>query len=215
MWVSNSASLRIPCPNGFLTPETTDGTITMIRHDGKATKGPFPGGGLTIPWGIAVAGEDNVWVANFYAHRLSHSCGHDSGRCPPGAKTGTPISPESGYAFDGLTRNTGVAIDRSGNVWLANNWKNQPNPAGKPGRLRGRRLRGARGADRDAVDRAADQAPGPVHSSRERVWAGMAGPVAGTAGSGLGSASRSAAMTARRASPDRFTKARMPPAIIT
>ena len=83
MWVSNSASLRIPCPDGFLTPETTDGTIPMIRHDGKATKGPLPGGGLTIPWGIAVDGDDNVWVANFYAQRLSHFCGHDSGRCPP------------------------------------------------------------------------------------------------------------------------------------
>jgi hypothetical protein len=133
IWVANSASLRIPCPNGFLTPETTDGTITMIRHDGKATKGPFIGGGLTIPWGIAVDGDDNVWVANFFSRRLSHFCGRDPGNCPPGARTGSPISPESGYAFDGFTRNTGVAIDRSGNVWVANNWKNQPNPAGNPG----------------------------------------------------------------------------------
>ncbi len=133
MWVSNSASLRVPCPNGFLTPQTTDGSIIMIRHDGKATKGPFTGGGLTIPWGIAVDGDDNVWVANFFAQRLSHFCGRDPGACPPGSKTGSPISPDGGYAFDGLTRNTGVAIDRSGNVWVANNWKNQPNPAGNPG----------------------------------------------------------------------------------
>lgn len=42
-------------------------------------------------------------------------------------------SPDGGYAFDGLTRNTGVAIDPSGNVWLTNNWLNQPNPIGNPG----------------------------------------------------------------------------------
>jgi sugar lactone lactonase YvrE len=133
MWVANSASLRVPCPNGFLTPQATDGTITMVRHDGKATMGPFSGGGLTIPWGIAVDGDDNVWVANFYAQRLSHFCGRDPGKCPPGAGTGSPISPSAGYAFDGFTRNTGVAIDRSGNVWVANNWKNEPNPVGNPG----------------------------------------------------------------------------------
>ena len=39
----------------------------------------------------------------------------------------------SGYGFDGLVRNTGVAVDPSGNVWLCNNWKEVPvqaNPGG-------------------------------------------------------------------------------------
>jgi hypothetical protein len=49
------------------------------------------------------------------------------------AETGTPISPDGGYAFNGLTRNTGVQVDPSGNVWLTNNWKNMPNPLGNPG----------------------------------------------------------------------------------
>ncbi len=55
--------------------------------------------------------------------------------CPPGKRrTGAAISPEkTGYGFDGLVRNTGFAVDPSGNVWLANNWKNAPiqtNPGG-------------------------------------------------------------------------------------
>ncbi len=133
MWVSNSASLRVPCPNGFLTPESTDGSITLIDKRGRVTKGPFAGGGLTIPWGIAVDGNDNVWVANFYDRRLSHFCGRKRKTCPPGADTGSPISPAAGYAFDGLTRNTGVAVDPSGNVWLTNNWLNEPNPIFNPG----------------------------------------------------------------------------------
>ncbi|HEV7732799.1 MAG TPA: hypothetical protein VGR62_11580 [Candidatus Binatia bacterium] len=133
MWVSNSASLRVPCPDGFLTPTSTDGSITMIDRRGRVTKGPFVGGGLTIPWGIAVDGDDNVWIANFYDRRLSRFCGRKRKTCPPGAETGSPISPDGGYAFDGLTRNTGVAVDPSGNVWLTNNWLDQPNPAGNPG----------------------------------------------------------------------------------
>jgi hypothetical protein len=133
MWVSNSSSLQVPCPNGQSDPKSTDGSITMIRHDGKATKGPFAGGGLTIPWGLAVDGDDNVWVANFYLQRLSHFCGRNTAACPPGAKTGSPISPDGGYAFDGFTRNTGVAVDRSGNVWVANNWQNEPDPVFNPG----------------------------------------------------------------------------------
>ena len=55
--------------------------------------------------------------------------------CPAGKRrTGASISPRrTGYGFNGLVRNTGVAIDPSGNVWLANNWKNVPiqtNPGG-------------------------------------------------------------------------------------
>ena len=65
-----------------------------------------------------------VMVANFDGQRLSQLCGpREEGACPPGKTTGDPISPDRGYDFDGLVRNTGVQIDPSGNVWLANNWK--------------------------------------------------------------------------------------------
>lgn len=53
--------------------------------------------------------------------------------CPPGTGTGQPISPPMGYGFNGLTRNTGIQIDPSGNVWIANNWKNFPLPDKNPG----------------------------------------------------------------------------------
>ena len=46
------------------------------------------------------------------------------GACPPGLKTGEPISPFGGYV-DGLQIITDVAIDPAGNVWVANNW-NRP-----------------------------------------------------------------------------------------
>jgi hypothetical protein len=74
-----------------------------------------------------------VWVANFAGKRLSRFCGVDA-ICPRGLALGDAISPDvTGYGFDGLVRNTGVSIDPSGNVWIANNWKEiavQSNPGG-------------------------------------------------------------------------------------
>jgi len=137
MWVSNSTWVVAPCVGEFHQQGGPGGggTVTLISRDGKLAAAPFDGGGLRNPWGIAVDGDDNVWVANFGGRRLTELCGTDVGNCPPGKRrTGAAISPEgSGYGFDGLVRNTGVAIDPSGNVWLTNNWKNAPiqtNPGG-------------------------------------------------------------------------------------
>ena len=95
---------------------------------------PIGSGGLRNPWGITVDGDDHVWVANFGGRRLTELCGSEPRACPPGKRRiGAAISPSSGYGFDGLVRNTGVIVDPSGNVWLANNWKNVPiqtNPGG-------------------------------------------------------------------------------------
>ena len=103
-------------------------------RNGCSSRG-FENGGLFLPWGIAVDGNDNVWVANFDGQRVSHLCGaRGAAVCPPGKDTtGAAISPDAGYQFDGLVRNTGVQIDPSGNVWLVNNWLTVPvqtNPGG-------------------------------------------------------------------------------------
>jgi hypothetical protein len=137
MWVSNSKWVIAPCPGGPAVsgPGDGGGDVTLIKPNGKVAPGnPIEGAGLDNPWGIAVDAADNVWVANFGGQRLSELCGTEPRNCPPGKRTtGAAISPKSGYGFDGLVRNTGVAIDPSGNVWLANNWKNVPiqtNPGG-------------------------------------------------------------------------------------
>jgi len=133
-WVSNSAAIPSPCKSGQSLPAvsgTHHGSIVQVGPDGTLTK--YTGAGLTIPWGIAVDGDDNIWVANFAGQRVSHLCGARPATCPTGT-AGDPISPSGGYAFDGLQRNTGVEIDPSGNVWLTNNWKKVPlqvNPFGR------------------------------------------------------------------------------------
>lgn len=145
-WVANSGIVTAPC-DGNSVPTLIDvlvltlapgftganASVTMINSDGTPV-GPFTGGGLLIPWGIAVDGNNNVWVSNFQGRAVSQLCGAAPENCPPGFQTGDPISPDGGYFFDGLKRNTAVQIDPSGNVWLTNNWEIiavPQNPGGK------------------------------------------------------------------------------------
>jgi hypothetical protein len=141
MWVSNSKWVVAPCTNKVPAKQASGeagkggGDVTLIKPNGQiASKQPIKSG-VVNPWGITVDGDDNVWVANFSGQRLTELCGTEPQNCPPGKRrTGAPISPKkTGYGFDGLVRNTGVVVDPSGNVWLANNWKKaavQTNPGG-------------------------------------------------------------------------------------
>lgn len=144
VWVANTGVLPVPCGGDSaadfanavqnLTPGDHGASVTMIGPDGSPLARPFVNGGLVLPWGVAVDGSDTVWVSNFAGQRLVRLCGARLSACPPGYRTGQPISPAAtGYGFDGLDRNTGVQIDPSGNVWLANNWQTVPvqtNPGG-------------------------------------------------------------------------------------
>jgi hypothetical protein len=83
-----------------------------IRRRPKGASWPFP---FTL-----IPGSNDPIGPN----QLSHFCGVDTAKCPPTKQTvGQAISPDStGYTCEALARNTGVSIDPSGNVWLANNW---------------------------------------------------------------------------------------------
>ncbi len=134
VWVANSGIITAPC-DGNSVPDLIDvlvltldpgftganASVTMINPDGTPV-GPFKGGGMLIPWGIAVDGDNNVWVSNFQGSTVTYLCGEDTDNCPPGLDTGDPIAPE-GFFFNGLKRSTAVEIDPSGNVWATNNWE--------------------------------------------------------------------------------------------
>jgi sugar lactone lactonase YvrE len=127
VWVANSGVIEAPCPGEATSGGSPGGTLTLLDPTGApVNRSGLTGGGLTVPWGITVDGDDNVWVANFAGSRLSEFCGTRPSYCPPGTATGQAISPRAGYGFDGLVRNTGVAVDPSGNVWLTNNYKRDP-----------------------------------------------------------------------------------------
>lgn len=142
VWVSLSGQIDLPCPPPVDRQPASYAGVAMVNLDGvQVNTRPEPPatgytapGGLTIAWGIAVDGADNVWVSNFTANGVSQFCGARSGACPPGVKTGDALSPDgTGYHSDLLDRNTAVEIDPSGNVWLTNNWKDvpiKPDPVG-------------------------------------------------------------------------------------
>jgi len=131
IWVANSDWLDVPCPDTPNVGGATNPSITLYPMNTRAPyKGsPFTGGGLTVPWGIAVDGNDSVWVFNFGSippdptacaqtgvnqfacgsTGISHFCGSNTRSCPAGLQyVGAPISPkDTGYQSNALMRITG------------------------------------------------------------------------------------------------------------
>ena len=110
-----------------MAKQTTDGgSITLFKPDGTQWPGsPFSGSSLPGPWAVVVDGNDQVWVSNFARPWgvIAHLCGARTETCPPGMKTGDPISPPGGYVGGGLQMQVDIALDPAGNVWVGNNWQ--------------------------------------------------------------------------------------------
>jgi hypothetical protein len=108
----------------YLAANQTLGSISMLRSDGTPAPGsPFHGGGSWGSWAIVIDGNDNVWSSNFAGASITELCGVRTQTCPPGMKTGDPISPPGGYVGGGMQPLTDIAIDPAGNVWVADNWQ--------------------------------------------------------------------------------------------
>jgi hypothetical protein len=100
------------------------GSISMLRPDGTPGPGsPYSSGGAWGSWAIAIDGNDQVWSSNFAGRSITHLCGIRTETCPPGMKTGDPISPAGGYVGGGMSYLTDIGIDPAGNVWVADNWE--------------------------------------------------------------------------------------------
>lgn len=101
--------------------EYPGGDVSMISPDGTV-HGPFNAdGAITGPWGVAIDGNDNVWVAGSTSHSITQLCGVRTETCPPGANTGDSITPSEGY-IGGLQVVAPIALDPAGNVWVGNGW---------------------------------------------------------------------------------------------
>jgi hypothetical protein len=99
-------------------------SISMLRPDGTPAPGsPFHGGGTWGSWAVVIDGNDIVWSSNFMGASITELCGARTDACPPGMKTGDPISPPGGYVGGGMQLLTDIAIDPAGNVWVADNWQ--------------------------------------------------------------------------------------------
>jgi hypothetical protein len=123
-----------PLVSAMAAKTTGGGSITLFKPDGTQAPGsPFSGPSLPGPWAVAVDGDDQVWISNFAAQwgQLAHLCGVRTETCPPGMKTGDPISPPLGYV-GGMQLLVDVDIDPAGNVWVGNNWQDYKQCDGPP-----------------------------------------------------------------------------------
>lgn len=99
--------------------------VTRIGPDGRiSADSPLGRPSIRGGWGVAIDGADHVWVAGFAGGNVTELCGVRAAACPPGSRgLGDPISPRRrGYESAVFQHITGLTIDQSGNVWLANNW---------------------------------------------------------------------------------------------
>ncbi len=114
------------------------GSVSMLRPDGSPAPGsPFnPGGSIWGAWAVSIDGNDHVWVSNFIpGGGITELCGARTETCPPGFKTGDPISPPGGYKGGGMQLLVDASIDPAGDVWVSNNWQDPASCYGKPDEL--------------------------------------------------------------------------------
>jgi hypothetical protein len=117
--------------SGLDTKETT-GVVNLIRPDGSqpAPKGFRADGLINGPWGMAIDGNDDVWVANGLGRSVMLLAGAEPKGYPAGTKPGDLIH---NFRLGSIQIVTMGAVDPAGDVWVANNW-NDYNVAGGLGR---------------------------------------------------------------------------------
>jgi hypothetical protein len=103
-------------------PAHITGAVNMIRPDGTqpAPQG-FTGPAESIPWGLNIDGNDDVWVGNMWGRSAALLAGDNTAGHPPGTKAGDVIHI---FQSGSIQMVTDVSIDPAGNVWVANNWNN-------------------------------------------------------------------------------------------
>jgi len=97
-----------------VTNQGGNGSLTKFNSSGTAVSGTggYVNGGLDDPFGLAIDGLGNVWVANFASNNFNGSISEFSA-------SGVPISGANGYIGSGVNQPYSLAIDPSGNVWVA------------------------------------------------------------------------------------------------
>jgi sugar lactone lactonase YvrE len=112
-------------------------SVTELNPAGSALSPAdgFTGGGLNSPVGIAITGSGNVWVTNFPFPSVVGNTIVGGTSVTELNPAGSALSPAGGITGGGLDGPRGIAIDGSGNVWVANRVGNsvtELNPAGSP-----------------------------------------------------------------------------------
>ena len=111
VWVANFGSSAVTAPGT---------TISELTYNAAGAATPvtsaFSGGGLDAPFGIAVDGGNHIWVADAAAYGVSEFDDNGNALSPFYGFIGTIESPTTAAMYFPEA----LAIDESGNVWVAN-----------------------------------------------------------------------------------------------
>jgi hypothetical protein len=120
VWADNN---YIPEPPGHFACAGT--RVLKFAPSGASAPGsPYFGGGISgSGWGVFVDTGNNVWVSNFGfqdppCQFLPNRAPHNS--ISEFSSVGEPISPSQGFTDGNLSWPMGAALDRLGNIWIAN-----------------------------------------------------------------------------------------------
>jgi hypothetical protein len=112
-------SVAVDGSNNVWLPDQFDPTSLVgyqVSKFATVTGGTaYSGGGILGPDGIAIDGAGNVWISN-----QIHVGSAPTAGLTEMSNTGAAISPPTGYLSSGLASANDVAVDSSGNVWVAN-----------------------------------------------------------------------------------------------
>ncbi len=99
--------------------------VMKFTPSGASAPGsPYVGGGISgSGWGVFIDPGDNAWVTNFGFQDTP--CENLPVRAPHNAisefnSAGVAISPSQGFTNGNMSWPMGAALDRSGNIWIAN-----------------------------------------------------------------------------------------------
>ncbi|MFL6214249.1 MAG: hypothetical protein ACJ74J_10210 [Blastocatellia bacterium] len=99
--------LAIDSLGNIWVPSGGDDVVFLLDAEGHHV-GRYKGGGIDGPWGVAVDGDDNIWVANFgkmlpcadyTTAAVSQLAGANAETRPLGYEIGEAISPATGYTL--------------------------------------------------------------------------------------------------------------------
>ena len=113
-------ALFVPLQSGQVK---ATGFVSMIRPDGtqqpSAGSGYTGDGAISIPWGVNIDGNDDVWASNGWTHAVVYMAGDNTKGHPAGTKTGDVLHVFNSGDFESVID---VSIDAAGNAWSTNNW---------------------------------------------------------------------------------------------
>jgi streptogramin lyase len=88
-------------------------SVSEVSSTGTIS-GPFVSASMDHPQNVAIDGSGNVWLTNFRGNAVTELAGASS------AQPGAALSPAVGWGVDaGLVEGFPIAVDASGNVWVA------------------------------------------------------------------------------------------------